>query len=265
MVGTAGFKRTAAAAALVGVSMFLASSHTSAGIINIPDAAFTLVASPGLITFSEFPLGTFNPAYAPATYGGGTGTPSVTFDGFFTGQSLGTAASCPGVSPLTACVIGSPTGPSLSLAAAAPDTQIVNDNFIIRPTTPVLSGTPTSPGGFNGPIAMLFSTDVAGVGFDAGIFDSVGSTKITAYSRTGAELGSVLNGVGFINFFGLETDNAVGIAGVLISVVANEPGGFGIDNVRFIVPAAVRVPEPASLALLAIGLLGIGALRRKSA
>jgi hypothetical protein len=260
MIGTAGFKRTAAAAAFVGVSMLLASSHTSAGIEPITLSSFNLVASPGQITFSEFPLGTVNPTYLPATYGGGASSPTVTFDGFFAGQSLGTLATCPLLTApfLPGCVIGSPTNP-LSLNAAAPNTQIINDpNFL---TPPVLSGST----GNIGPIAMLLSKDVTGIGFDAGSFENASSTKVTAYARNGAELGSLTINFFDVHFFGLQTNDATGIAGLLFSLVQDEPFGYAIDNVRFIVPSAVvTVPEPASLALLVVGLLGFALRRRRN-
>jgi len=40
-------------------------SQAQADVIRITEVEF--VAGAGLITFSEFPLGTFNPTYAPAT------------------------------------------------------------------------------------------------------------------------------------------------------------------------------------------------------
>lgn len=221
----------------------------SAGVIRVSAGSF--VAGSGLITFSEFAVGTVNPTYAPATYGGGAGSPTVTFEGFFTGQSLGTSGTCPVGGALTGCVVGSPTNP-LSLAAAAPDTSIVTDSA--NPTSPVLSGSPL----FNGPIAIFFSTDVAGVGLDGGFFDAVGGTSIKAFSRTGALLGSVTNTGTGIEFLGLVSDTGTNeIAGLLFSLVGPEPAGFGIDNLRFgtagqvVVPG---VPEPGSIALALSGL-----------
>lgn len=79
-----------AAAALLG----LAASAHAAGIIDINESAFQ--AGAGLITFSEFPGGTTNPVYAPSAYGGGAGSPTVTFGGFFTGQSLGNGGDLSG-------------------------------------------------------------------------------------------------------------------------------------------------------------------------
>ncbi|MCU0775735.1 MAG: hypothetical protein MUC74_14925 [Ideonella sp.] len=243
----------AAAATLVAVS-----SVAQASIVRVTQAAFTPQA--GLITFGELPLGTVNPTYTPALYGGGMGAPTVTFDGYFTGQSLG--AGCGGAA--TGCVVGSPTGPTLSLAAGAPDTSIVNDGA--APNSPVLSGSPT----FNGPIGILFDVDVAGVGLDGGFFNAIGGTAITAYARDGSLLGSVTNtGLG-IEFLGLVTnDGQARIAGLLFSLVGAEPAGFAIDSLRFGVAGQVvvpGVPTPGSLALagLALAALGFAGRRRKA-
>jgi hypothetical protein len=234
------------------VTMTLAAAApATAGVIRVNEAAF--VAGSGLITFSEFALGTVNPTYTPASYGGGAGSPTVTFDGYFTGQSLGGGA-CGGAP--TGCVIGTPTGP-LSLDGAAPDTRIVNDGA--APTSPVLSGTPT----FNGPIAILFSTLQFGVGLSGGFFNAVGGTAITAFGADGTVLGSVTNtGLG-IEFLGLVTDDGTAsIAGLLFSLVGPEPAGFGIDNVRFGVQGQVVVPEPVTLGLFGLGLIGLAAAHR---
>jgi hypothetical protein len=228
-----------------------------ASIIRVTEANF--VAGSGLITFSEKALNTVNPTYAPGDYGGGVGSPTVTFDGFFTGQSLSATpgVDCPGAAA-SACGVGSPTGP-LSLDAASPDTFITTDGA--APNSPVLSGTPR----FNGPIAVLFDVDLAGVGFDAGFFDAVGSTAITAFARDGSLLGSVSNiGTG-IEFLGLVTDDgSEQIAGVFLDLVGTEPAGFAIDSLRFGRAGQVTNPnpEPTTLALLGLGIAGLGFARR---
>jgi PEP-CTERM motif len=230
---------------------------SNAAVIRIDEGAFT--ADAGLITFSEKPINTVDPTYLPADYGGGAGAPTVTFAGFFTGQSLG-GAVCGGAP--TGCVVGSPSGP-LSLDGASPDTFITNDGA--NPTSPVLSGSPT----FNGPIAMLFSVDLAGVGLDGGFFNAIGGTAITAFARDGSVIGQVQNiGLG-IEFLGLVTDDGTEqIAGLLFSLVGPEPAGFAIDNLRFgragqvVVPGG-EVPEPATLLLLASGCALIAARRRR--
>jgi hypothetical protein len=239
---------------------FVAAS-SEAAVVRINQGAFTPQA--GLITFSEFAQGTVNPTYAPSNYGGGAAAPTVTFGGWFTGQSAGVSGSCPSGAALSGCVLGSPTG-VLSIDSASPQTFITGDGA--NPTSPVLSGSPT----FNGPIAVLFDKDLAGVGLDGGYFNAIGGTAITAFDRNGNVIGSVKNEALGIEFLGLVTDNGqASIAGLLFSLVGAEPAGFAIDNLRFgvagqvVVPGAV--PVPAALPLLASALgLGIFARRRKN-
>ncbi len=254
--------KTFALAAAIAVASV---SAADALVIRVSEASF--ISGSGLITFSEFGGGTVNPTYAPGDYGGGAGAPTVTFDGWFLGQSLSlnSGVDCPGAAP-TACVVGSPGGP-LALDPNSPDTFITSDGA--NPTSPVLSGSPL----FNGPIAILFSEDQFGVGFDGGFFDGVGSTGITAFDRSGNLLGTVANeGLG-IEFLGLVTDDATAqIAGVFLDLVGSEPAGFAVDNIRFgvvgqVVPPDAVVPAPAALPLmgLAIGALSLAAARRRRA
>ena len=122
-----------------------ASMHANAAVVRIDAAAFTPQA--GLITFSEMSLGTVNPVYSPAAYGGGSTAPTVSFGSYFTGQSITPGACGPGAAP-TGCVTGTPTGP-ISLALGAGGAFITQDGS--NPTSPVLSGSPL----FNGPIAII--------------------------------------------------------------------------------------------------------------
>lgn len=248
--------------ATAGVAAALATT-ANAQVTRVTAADF--IAGSGQITFSEYAVGTINPTYAPVNYGGGADSPTVTFGGYFTGQSLSgnPAGDCPGAAA-SACVVGNPTG-SLSLAAGSPTTFITADGA--NPTSPVLSGSPR----FNGPIAVLFSTDQVGVGFDGGFFDAIGSTGITAFDRSGALLGTIINSGRGIEFLGLVTSNgSAQIAGVFLDLVGSEPAGFGIDNLRFaragqvIIPG---VPEPTSWAMLiaGFGLTGAAMRRRKPA
>jgi len=119
---------------------------------------------------------------------------------------------------------------------------------------------------FNGGVAVLFDTLVAGVGFDGGFFNAAGSTGITAFDINGDILGTVTNDATGIEFLGLVTTlgDAL-IAGVFLDLVGDEPFGFAIDNLRFGVAGAVVVPPsdvpvPGAIPLF---LAGLSAAKRK--
>lgn len=256
------FLNTTAAGLIIAVSSLL-SSAANAGIIKVNDSDFNSGA--GNITFSEFALNTINPTYNYNDYGGLIGNPTVNFGGWFTGQVLSATpgADCPGAAA-SACIVGAPTG-SLSLDANSTQTSIVSDGG--NPTSPVLSGSPL----FNGGIAVLFSNDQYGVGFDGGFFNAIGSTAITAFARDGSLLGSVANTQTGIEFLGLVSDdNTARIAGVFLDLVGAEPAGFAIDNIRFgsvsdlnIDTDNTSVPEPSSFAIFALGMMGFVSRRLK--
>lgn len=246
-------------------SALLHSSPASAvSVVRIPESSFTPAA--GLITFSEYPLNTQNPSYTPAQYGGSPAQPDVSFDGWFLNQLLSPnpGVDCPGGSS-TGCVVGIVSNP-IALDPSAPNTFITSDGA--NPTSPVLSGSPR----FNGPVGILFSKNVAGVGLSGGFFDAANSTAIKAYGRDGTLLGQTVNTGTGIEFLGLVTDDgSESIAGLLFSLVGPEPAGYAIDNVRFGLagqvippddPNEVPAPLPAMGAAAAFG--SIRRLRRLS-
>ena len=216
---------------------FGAAAATADGIVRVDETAF--IAGSGLITFSEVPINTENPGYAPGNYGGDDNSPVVSFGGYFQGQHISSDLECPAGAAATGCVSGTPVAP-LALDPSAPVTRVIEDGS--NPTSPVLSGTPD----FDGPIAILFDKDQAGVGLDGGYFDNSGGTAITAFARDGTVLGSVTNtGMG-IEFLGLVTaDGSNRIAGLLFSLVGAEGSGFAIDNLRFGTAEQVE-PDPGS-------------------
>ncbi|WP_221177859.1 hypothetical protein [Salinisphaera orenii] len=245
------------AATLVSAIAICIPVSATADAVRVDQSDFLPAA--GLITFSEFGLNTVNPSYTSSDYGGDANSPMVTFGGFFSGQQISNAPAtdCPG-GAATGCVVGSPTGP-LALDPTSPDTFVTNDGA--APDSPVLSGSPR----FSGPIGILFNDPLVGVGLDGGFFDAIGSTKIEAFSLDGNSLGSVANLNTGYNFLGLATeDGTPQIGGLLFSLVADEPAGFGIDNLRFARAGEVvtpsnpvnDVPESSSLAFFLIGALG---------
>lgn len=200
----------------------------------------------GSITFSEFPQNTTNPVYTPQKYGGLSTSPTVSFGSFFQGQSLGNDQTCPAGVVLTACVQGDPTG-NLTLDANSPQVSITKDLsslFSGNLRLAVLSGAPQ----FNGAISILFSQNVAAAGLMGGYFDAVGSTRLTAFGRDGSRLGSVSNTAKGMNFLGLVNgDGSNTIAGLQISLVAPEPAGFAISNLRFVQIDQVNASSPTPL------------------
>ena len=238
-------------------ALFIA-SVTQASIIKIDESAFKPNA--GLITFSEFDINTSDPFYSPSDYGGSANSPFVSFGGFFLGQRLGTSSECPLGSVLTGCVVGLPKD-TLALDLTSSVTRIVRDGS--NPTSPVLSGSPI----FNGPISILFSIDIAGVGLDGGFFDAIGGTAITAFDRSGNIIGTVKNEKLGIEFLGLITSNSQNkIAGLQFHLVGAEPAGFGIDNLRFGTSEQIIDPNPVStptsIMLFSMSLVALG-LRKK--
>ena len=230
----------------------LGATNARAALIDLGPGSFAPLAS--VITFEEVPLGTVNTTFnftgVPAL-----GNVTVSFAGNFVGQTAG------GGFPVT-LTDHTPTGP-LTLDTASPNTVTVNDDAP-GATSPVLSGTPI----FNGPIAVLFSVPVAGVGLKGGFFDAVNSTTIEAYDANGSILGSITNTQLAFEFYGL-ADSSGGnvIKGISFFITGDEPAGFQIDDVTFGGGEAVNptpVPEPATLILFGSGAAGLlAAVRRR--
>lgn len=119
-----------------------------------------------------------------------------------------------------------------------------------------------------GAIAILFDNDQSEFGFQS-VGGDLGSATFDFWARDGSFIASISPTNLGTDYFGFSREGGIqDIAG--ISIWNTDLGGIGFNDIIFDVPGdddPVQVPEPGSLALLAVGLLiggGIGrAAKRK--
>jgi hypothetical protein len=101
----------------------------------------------------DVPDNVVNPVFPPSSYGfaNETSAPTVSFGGFFDGQSLNTTDRL--------SVIGNPTSP-VSLNASAPETFVAQSGIVFLQGT---IGQGTGVGFGTGPIALLLSHPVSAI------------------------------------------------------------------------------------------------------
>jgi hypothetical protein len=224
------------------------------------DGAGQPLAIPGY-RFQSGEDGAVNPSY---TYTGvpGYGDITISYGPFFDGQAASDAFSPP------ISTSGVPHAPLALTSFIDPGTGTPDLQTIVEidggnpvPGTEVLGGLPFGfTNGFGGPIAILFSTPVAGVTLNVGDLSTVGSTTIDAFAASGDSLGGISNsGTGY-ETFNLTDNGGRPIGGLLLS--STEPAGFGIDDVGvFALP--LPLPAPGALALLpCLGVLAAARRRR---
>jgi PEP-CTERM motif len=131
----------------------------------------------------------------------------------------------------------------------------------------ILCGFNTTPGGakyvqlFGGTLTYNFATPISAFG---AFFTGVNQTGDTISFNDGSpQTLTIPNSMGGVEFFGF-TDTGRQISSITINATVGSFGDLiGMDDVRFFTAAAVSVPEPATLALLATGLANLGLLRRR--
>lgn len=116
--------------------------------------------------------------------------------------------------------------------------------------------------------ADIVSWDISGVGF----FDSLGfylsdvndqGASLKLVFDDGTEHTTQLNSSlsnGNLMYVTLMADVAISSASLLFDNGINKNDGWGIDTITV---GSLPVPEPATLALLSLGLIGVGAARRR--
>lgn len=233
----------------------LLASQASAAPINL--VAPALLTGTQIATFDDVP---------------GGASPGTNYDGVFVSGGVSFAERFAGQvnTPVGGFDVlsGTPTGP-LSLAVGVAGQNL---NILINEGTQVLSGLGTV--GFpsfdaigEGSFAALFTTDQSEFGFDL-IGGNNGSATVNFFRRDGSLIDQIILTGLSDQSYGFKRDGGVfDIAGV--SVHNSDLGGIGVDNVRFDVRSGGNgggtVPEPTSLALAGLALLGLAAARRRKA
>ena len=174
---------------------------------------------------------------------------------------------------------GSPTGP-LSLVVGTPGQNVAILSIPAEgvPTNAVVGlgrlGFPNPLAIGEGAVAILFDNDQSQFGFQS-LGGNLGSANFDFFRRDGSLIQALTPTRLGSNSFGFEREGSINdIAG--ISIWNTDPGGIAFDNIIFDIPGddvpvdepvATPVSEPATLGLLAIGLVGLrfACRRRKSA
>ena len=224
----------------------------AANAAMITQVAYDDLTGTQLTTFDDVPGGT-----APGTnYDSVFVSGGVSFAERFVGQTNTPSGTFDVLS-------GSPDG-SLALAVGAPGQNL---NVFDNAGSQVLTG--LGPAGFpdfdaigEGAIALLFTSDQSEFGFQL-VGGELGSATLDFFRRDGSLIEQIVLNALADDLYGFSRVGGVNdIAG--ISIWNNDPGGIGLDNLRFDVPSG-QVPEPGTLALLGLGLVGMGYARRKKA
>lgn len=172
----------------------------------------------------------------------------------FSGQVLSTSGdfdvlTATPSSPLT--LLSGEAGLNLLLA-------LIDTSVLLTGCGPAIC--PNFNAGGEGAVSILLDSPTDVFGFNV-VGTEGGTANVAFFGASGALLASFALDNLTDSFFGFRDTSGSTIAGV--SVTNNDPGGIGFDNVTFNIGLGQPIPEPAGLALLAIGLAGLHFSRRR--
>lgn len=225
-----------------GLVAAVAMALSSAGLAAPINPGVYGAIGPNLVDFEDVVGG----AFPGVNYDGILVTGGVSIAERFVGQTLSFSGDLDVLS-------GVPSGPlTLMTGAAGQNVAVGTDTGTngLYPYGP--DGFPSPSGYGEGAFAVLFPGLVSEFGFES-FFGGGSMTFLDFFASDGSLIGSAT--AAGIGSFGFTREGGVhDIAGV--SVYTNDPGGLGYDNFRYD-DVVNEVPEPTTLVLLGLGLLGI--------
>jgi hypothetical protein len=230
------------------------SGTAMANFVN--QVAYASLTGTGLITFDDIAGGSApGTNYDSVFVSGGAG-----FGERFSGQIRTTSGNFDQLS-------GLPSG-TLQLVAGAPNQNLnVFSGFYGGTTSNRFNG--LGPVGYpsfdaigEGAFAVLFANDQSQFGFQI-IGGNGGNAYVSFFKRDGSLIEEIILSSLADIFYGFQRDGGVkDIAG--ISIYNSDDGGIGFDDLKHDVPGNIVTPEPMTLLLFGMGLIGLAGLRRKS-
>ena len=152
-------------------------------------------------------------------------------------------------------------GSTISSDVTFSSPEASNSALVVWSSNALTDAGSTTAANFVGPLTLDFSADVNA--FSLEFLSSGNQQTIELYDSLNTLIDSVSSPTSG-GFFGVTSDTGISSATIINGLFANgTPDRFFIDNLR--ANASANVPEPASIALMGLGLAALGFSRRKKA